>query len=196
MNSFLSKLVLSFIILSSSAHALVFVEPMIGYATGSSEFKYTDSADPTANAKDEPDIKGLNYGIKGGVDLGGLQLGAEYMQNNLKKSGANKDFWAGKYEDSFRATEMSALLGYRFWFARIYGGYIFSSKLNKKDSAGIDFKTGNGHKFGFTFYALSHLALSLEYRNVKFDDHSYPPSGKQSLNYNTTALIVSFPFGI
>jgi hypothetical protein len=118
------------------------------------------------------------------------------MRSNLEKSGADKEFFGPTYKDSFKTTELSALVGYRFWFARLYGGYIFSAKVDKKDSGAVDFKTGDGYKFGATFYALKNLAFSLEYRIVGFDSKKPSPDEKLELEYNTMAFLVSFPFSI
>jgi hypothetical protein len=73
---------------------------------------------------------------------------------------------------------------------RLYGGYIFSADL--KDS---DADPGTGVKAGLSFYALNHMAISLEYRTVEFDPFS-ADGLLMDMNYSTTALMLSFPFSI
>lgn len=73
----------------------------------------------------------------------------------------------------------------------MYGGYIFDAKL--KDSDG---DSGNGVKAGITFYALSHLAISLEYKTVELDPFFSDDGLLIDMNYSTTALMLSFPFGV
>ena len=176
----------------TSAKAIVFFEPMVGYATGSFEMKYTNVTDPTDTGKFKGDIKGLNYGARGGLELGSWQFGLDYLKNNLKKSGYDKTVFDN---DKFNTTEMAALLGYRFWFARVYAGYIFSIDVDKKDIGGADFDGGKGFKFGATFYALEHIAFNLEYRNVEMDPTSTDDgSAVLNLDYSTVAFLVSFPF--
>jgi len=182
----LSVLFFSFFTLSS-AHALVFIEPMVGYATGETNVDASDILN-NISASDTFDLKGLNYGIRGGLELGGFQLGLDYIQNNLKASGGS-EFELD--DDNFKVTELAALIGYRFWFLRLYGGYIFDAKL--KDS---DADSGKGVKAGITFYALNHLALSLEYRTVELDPFSSDDGFLIDMNYSTTALMLSFPFGV
>lgn len=180
------SLLFAIFFMASSAHALVFIEPMVGYGTGTATFKFSDS---TNSGSDEFDIKGLSYGIKGGLEIGGLQLGAEYLENKYKLDKTTGDFFEFDEKD-YDIKETSALIGYKFWFARAYAGYIFNAKLDDSD-----FKAGKGHKFGLTFYALTHLAISLEYKSVELGD--FTDEGiKFENNYKTTSLIVSFPFGI
>lgn len=184
LKGFLSFILFSFITMTS-AHALVFIEPMVGYATGSLELDATDIMS-SASLSDSFDLKGLNYGVRGGLDLGGFQLGLDYVQNKLKASDGSQ---IELDDNDFEVTELAGLIGYRFWFLRLYGGYIFSADL--KDS---DVDPGQGVKFGLTFYALKHMAISLEYRKVEFDPIS-DEGLLMTFDYSTTALMLSFPFG-
>lgn len=179
----LSVLIFSLFTLST-AHALVFIEPMVGYATGSLKVDASDIMS-SASLSDSFDLKGLNYGVRGGLDLGGFQLGLDYVQNKLEASDGSQ---VELDDNDFEVTELAALIGYRFWFLRLYGGYIFSADL--KDS---EVDPGEGVKFGLTFYALKHMAISLEYRKVEFDPIS-EDGLLMTFDYNTTALMLSFPF--
>lgn len=178
-------IVLTFLTISS-ANAIVFIEPFGGYATGTFGIKATDIGSGMSISEDL-DMKGLNYGARGGLELGGLQLGLDYVQNNLEIDDG-KDIELD--DDEFKVTEMAAFLGYRFWFARIYGGYIFSADIDDSD-----FDPGTGFKFGGTFYAFEHLAISLEYRSVDVKSENIEGI-KLDPDYNTTAILVSIPFSI
>lgn len=165
------------------AQAIVFVEPMVGYGTGSLTFDFHDITDPTISASDEFDLKGLGYGVRGGFEFGNWQLGAEYMAHQLKASGGNGTLILD--DDTFKSKEYTALIGYRFYFFRLYGGYIF--KADVEDS---DMMSGNGFKTGLSFYALRNMALNLEYRLVTLDEVA------TKLEYSQLAFMLSFPFSI
>ncbi|WP_408098892.1 outer membrane beta-barrel protein [Peredibacter sp. HCB2-198] len=175
-------LVLLFTTLSiQSAKAIVFIEPVLGYGTGSMEFNYTDILDSSNSFSDDTDLKGLGYGARGGFEFGNWQLGAEYMQHKLKSSGGDI-----LEDDDFNTKEWTALIGYRFGFFRLYGGYIFSADFEELD----DIDPGQGLKAGLTFYALRHMAFSLEYRMVEADEVI------TEVKYSQVALQLSFPFSI
>lgn len=177
----LALLMLFITCLTQKAQAIVFIEPIIGYGTGSMSSKYEDLLDPSLSYDEEFDLKGLGYGLRGGLEMGNWQLGAEYTQHKLKVSGGSSDVELD--DDEFNTTEMAALIGYRFNFFRIYGGYIFSADL--EDS---ELDPGKGFKAGLSFYALKHMALNLEYRTVELDEVI------NEIQYSQTALILSFPF--
>lgn len=165
----------------TKAQALVFIEPVIGYGTGSLTYDYDDLIDPTESYSDEVDLKGIGYGARGGFEFGNWQLGAEYMQHKLKISGGDI-----LEDDDFNTTEWTALLGYRFNYFRLYGGYIFSADLEDVD----DLDPGQGLKAGLTFYALRHLAFNLEYRMVEVNE------AINVIKYSQVAFQLSFPFSI
>jgi opacity protein-like surface antigen len=185
------KNLLCFLFLTSlsitSAQALVFIEPVIGYANGSLKIDASDTTGSGLSFKKTLKVAGVNYGIKGGLDLDGFQLGLEYMSNRLKVKNGGEDFKGS----SFNVNETSLLMGYHFSYLRAYGGYIFSAKEEETSAL----KSNGGFKAGMSFYVFQHLALSLEYRTVDFK--SYVDDGiLMKTKYNTLAMLVSFPFGI
>lgn len=183
----LCNIVLLSFLMVPKAHAVAFIEPLLGYSTGELNVDASDILN-NISASDTFDLKGPGYGIRGGLELGGFQLGVDYILNKLKASnGSEFDL----DDDSFEVNELAALIGYRFWFLRLYGGYIFSADL--KDS---DVDPGQGVKAGISFYALSHMAISLEYRTVEFDPTSSDGGLLLDMNYSTTAVLLSFPFSI
>lgn len=166
------------------AHAFVFIEPLVGYSTGTLKM---DASHMGLSLRDSLDLKGLNYGVRGGLQLGGLQLGVDYVQNDLKASGSSLDL----EDEEFKVQELAAFLGYRFWFMRLYGGVIF--RADAKDS---DLDPGVGFKAGLSFYALRHVALNLEYKKVNFGYITDPDTGVViDTEYDQVALLLSFPFG-
>ena len=162
------------------AHALVFIEPMLGYSTGKLETKTND------NAPFKFDLAGIGFGARAGVSLGGLQLGLDHMQNNytVKLAAAN-------YSDKLSLSETGLFVGYRLMFFRLYGTYIFSGN---DDGEGEKMKFDSGLKLGATFYALSHLAISLEMRQAQYKELIDSDGDRINAKYNTMALVVSFPF--
>lgn len=165
------------------AQALIFIEPIVGYSIG--ELKL-DASSWGTSFTDEFDLKGVNFGGRGGLELGNWQLGIDYLQNNYEIFDGHM-----AYDDNdSKAKELAAFLGYRFWFMRIYGGVIFKADLL---DSGMD--PGKGVKAGLSFYAFRHLALNLEYRTVSFN--SVNDDGiLMDIDYNQIAFLVSFPFGI
>lgn len=162
------------VLFSSHSKASVFIEPGAGY----SWLSYDSNQNTTLLS-----MYGLSYGGKAGLQIGGLQLAADYLRSELNiKDG---------HGDKFNTNEYAALLGYRFKFFRLYGGYIVSSKI--QDS---HFDAGKGFKVGASFYLFSHLALSLEHRSVHYSAYTDPEDGTVFKdNYNATMVMLSFPFG-
>src|SRR5690606_285060 len=102
------------------AHAFLFIEPLVGYSTGELKFDATYFG---MSLTETVDVKGLNFGVRGGLQLGNWQLGLDYIQNNLKASNGDLGF----DDEDFKVKELAAFLGYRFWYMRLYGGLIFSA---------------------------------------------------------------------
>ncbi len=173
---------LALLMSSLSAHALVFIEPMIGYSTG--KLESTTNSDPAFKF----DMKGLGYGARAGVSLMGLQLGVDYLQNSYKVTNSTYN-----YNEKLKLTETSVFVGYRLLFFRLYGAYMLDSKSDDDDD---DAKLESGLKVGGTFYAFSNVALSLEMRQAKFKEYTDSDGDKINTKYNTLALLVSFPFEI
>ncbi|MBY0515313.1 MAG: hypothetical protein K2P81_00285 [Bacteriovoracaceae bacterium] len=161
------------------AHAIAFIEPTVGYASGNVQAKIVGSTTQKGTSS------GLNYGVRGGLSLLGLQIGADFVRNNLSNG--------GDFDGNSAYNETAAFLGYRLLFLRLYGAYIFNAGTDGTD--GMD--PGKGFKVGGTFYAFSNLALNLEYRAVNYDKYTDPStSAEVTFSYNTLALLLSFPFEI
>lgn len=165
------------------AHSFVFIEPLVGYSTGSLQ---VDASYMGINLRESVDIKGLNYGIRGGFQFGGFQLAADFVQNNLKASGSSYDFEG----EETKIKEYAGLLGYRFWYMRVYGGLIFRAEIEEEN---LD--PGIGYKAGLSFYIFRNVALNLEYRHVRFDTDIDSSGVIIETEYNQVAFLLSFPFG-
>jgi hypothetical protein len=161
------------------AHAIAFIEPMVGYGSGN----LTGKIDGFETQKGTQ--SGLNYGARGGLSLLGLQLGGDFIRNNMTNG--------GDFEGKSSFNEMAAFFGYRLLFLRVYGAYIFDAGTDGRD--GMD--PGKGFKVGGTFYALTNLAFNLEYRTVNYEKYFDADVGADvTFSYNTLAVMLSFPFEI
>jgi len=162
----------------ADAKALLYVEPSLGYFNGSYKFEQNFQGDVE---KESFSDHGLSYGGRLGYSWLGLQIGPEYLRNNLQIGG-----------DSVNIDEWSAILGLRLLYFRLYAGYIYKAEI--QDS---QYDPGKGHKFGLTFYMYRHLALNLEYRYVKYETYDVPGFDLTYKNeYSGYALMISFPFEI
>ncbi len=172
-------LTLMFVLVSMpQAFALLYVEPSLGYFSGGYKFEQNFQGDIE---KESYSNHGLSYGGKVGFSWMDLQLGPEYLRNNLQIDG-----------DAVNINEWSLILGYRIIFFRLYAGYIYKAEI--QDSK---YEPGKGHKFGLTFYMYRHMALNLEYRYVKYETYDVPGFDLTYKNeYAGYALMLSFPFEI
>ena len=178
----LAALVMIFLPFKAS-EAMVFIEPLVGYNTGTYNADLVISGD---RVQMDTSISGLTYGARGGLSTHGLQLGLEYIKNDFKVK-EEEDFGTDKLETQ----ETSLFLGYQFYFLRIYAGYIFNAKI--KDG---DFDPGKGFKAGLSFYILKNLALSIESRSVDFDEYKNDDSDIIDGKYRTAAILLSVPLEI
>lgn len=160
-------------LISFQSQASVFLEPQVGYSYGSFS---GETNDPGLIIVSQ-DIKGLSYGAKAGVQWGVLQIGADYLQTKFKDEEGDSD----------TMSEIAGLLGLRFNWFRMYGGFIFDAKSEDQE--------GDGTKFGLTFYALTHLALNLEYRKITYDQEKMAGFTVDT-DYSAVALMASVPFDI
>jgi hypothetical protein len=165
---------------SISPAKAVFIEPFFGYATGDLDLTASAMLSSTT-LSDSFDIKGANYGVRAGFEPGNFQLGAEYLFNNFTASGGSIPL----EDDKLRVQEISLFLGYRFWHMRVYGA------LTSADDSDSDL-SGEGFKAGLSFYPLKNIALNLEYKTIEMT--GLVDTVFMDANYDTLALLVSFPF--
>lgn len=167
-----------------SSQASIFIEPVVGYANGSVDFEISPLLG-LGSLGEKVDVRGLSYGGRAGIEFSKFQIGIDYMVNDHRVS--NGDIF--QFEDKeFKTKETALFLGYRFWFARIYAGLIFDTKL--EDS---ELDSGHGYKAGLTFYALRNVALSVEYKEVDFAGLTSLSSFNHA-SYKNISFLLSFPF--
>ena len=166
-----------------SSHAIVFVEPLLGYVMGAYHAELEVSGSPVSL---DSKISGLTYGGRAGLSLRGLQLGLDYAKNEFKVA-EEEDFGVKK----IMTDETALFLGYHFYFLRLYAGYIFDVKL--KDT---DFDSGKGFKAGLSFYVFKNLALSIEGRSINMDEFTDKFGDKVDGSYTNVAFLLSVPIEI
>lgn len=161
---------LSFLMTSISSYAQIFIEPQIGYAVGS----YTPESNDPSVIDLQTTISGLSYGAKLGFEFEPVQIGLDYTSTSYSYT-----------QGSDTAKELGAMLGLRWGWFRIFGEYLFNG-----DFGGSDLDTGT--KFGATFYALSWLAFTVDYRQVTLKDGNND-GFKDEDKYNSLGFMLSFP---
>lgn len=166
------------LILAPSAHALIFIEPTIGYESGSLEqtIKYTNGTSTITPL----DVSGVSYGAKAGLSFGRLFFGGEYTGANLQGPGG-----AG----GIKPKDAGALAGIRLPLKiRIWGEYIFSAK-----STGVE---GKGYKAGASLGLLPLFDVNAEYIFRKYDKYtgtSLPAGAAYNMDVKTYRIAVGFP---
>jgi opacity protein-like surface antigen len=155
--------------MASQAHALILIEPYVGY-----DFSVSGK-DSSGN---DMDFNGWGYGGRLGLQLAMIMFGVSYDKLDLSlEPGGNWDQtntgifvgWNPKGE------------GIRFW------GTYFFSKGGSDDDKGMGYALGLGWKFK------PWLALNLEYRGYTFDK---PEGDSDKPKLDSLFLTVSFPFDL
>lgn len=175
--------------LTSSAHATLVVEPLIGH-------NFAGKAEIHGGGDKYTGINGLGYGGRVGFSKLGFSLMADYLRSNL-------DMHDGDFSKKLNTNEFAGLVGFRFpILLKVYGGYIFNADGDSRYKGGgggssQSFKLNSGHGMkigaGWTLFPL--LDINLEYRKIQFDDYKVGGS-KNSSNVDLSAwmLSVSLPF--
>jgi hypothetical protein len=127
--------------IASQAHALILIEPYIGY-----DFSLSGK---NADGQDM-DFSGFGYGGRLGLQLAMIMFGVSYDKLDL-------NYWDQTNTGIFVGWNPKGE-GIRFW-----GTYFVSSKGGSDDDKGMGFALGLGWKFK------DWLALNLEYRGYTFD---------------------------
>lgn len=157
MRKFIIPLFSFFIVsFSTASQAGLLIEPVIGYNFSSK----TSTSDKNYNAGD-----GMGYGGRlGFAGTDGLQLGLDYMINEINMS-------SGDFDKDITQEDIGAFVGYKFQrLFKIYGTYIFSAtgetKINNDDE---NLENGTGFKFGVGCTIIPFLDVNLDYRKVGFN---------------------------
>lgn len=174
--------VIIYIMLTLPAKAFL-LEPFAGYSTGSLDIS-ADVIFGNASISDTYDLKGPTFGLRAAFEPGDFQIGAEYLVTRFTTSG-------GELLDDgkkLNVEEISAFLGYRFWYMRIYLAGILRAKDKDSD---LD---GSGLKAGLSFYPFKNMAVNIDYRTVEMN--GILESVMMDVDYSATTLSVSFPFSL
>jgi len=128
----------------SAAKAEIYIEPMIGYLTGSVDNQIGDSIPVIGGQKGQNTVSGFGYGAGAGYKLqGGIRVGADFHQFNLET----------KSDTTTKSSEMIifGIIGYEFQkdFTAYFGGGTFNSTSEgdpQTKLTGIALKLGIMHR--------------------------------------------------
>ena len=162
-------------LLGSEAWAGVYVEPFVGYASGTTDFNTKIS---TNSITVSSSFTGLGYGARAGFKTMMFAFGGEYAEGDFKyKSGGGF-----KPKDIGAFIGVFAPLGFRAW-----GTYFFSAKAGS--IKGKAYKLGIGYRFA------RFMALNLEYLAHSYNDITIAPA-TVSTSAKTYFISLSIPISI
>lgn len=159
--------------MASQAHALILLEPYLGYDF-SLEGKY-------ANDSGEFDFSGFGSGLRLGFQVSAIMFGASWDMLAL-------EFEDNGYKTKVDQENLGLFVGWspKGKGIRIWGEYFIDVK-NKPEYGGED--SGEGFGIGLGYKFTKWFALNLEYRNWEMDK-PYNDSG------SSLFLNLSFPIDI
>ncbi|TNE96632.1 MAG: hypothetical protein EP326_13000 [Deltaproteobacteria bacterium] len=171
------RLLFFFLFFSTQVHAFgVFVEPSLGYNTGSFEDQ-------------SQDVKTNGFGIqgKGGVILYKMLMGGlDFQFSTLFLDNAVEDKWENRQYGLFGGVDGSSTgLPFKFWLT------LFPYEELEHDTRGELF--GSGYKLGLGFYPefLEFLGFVFELKNSSFDKIQ-DASGERDLIISTKVSTLYF----
>lgn len=162
----------------STARAFdVFVEPSLGFHTGSFKDQNSDLGVSGIGISGKTGLV-FNQMVMGGVDL---QF-ASYLLDN-----ASEDKWENRSYGLFGGVDMTGQLPFKFWLT-----YFPYEELNHKTNGEL---FGNGYKFGLGYYPdfLEILGFVFEFKSSSYDKIE-DSSGERDLVISTE--ITSLFFGV
>lgn len=187
-------LTLSVVLTTLSTQARVFLEPYLGYHSG------TFKAQPNMGSESKSDITGLGYGLKIGYTFSSsLWFSADAYSGSLKakdSSGTNPD-------SDVVPLQLAGLIGFQSSSGlKFYAGYIFDDQIKNKDSLSTSVLKGTGYKAGLGYKLKQNIAFNLDYISDHFTTFKDEGSGMSfdmdSLfsSHSSSALTfnISFPF--
>lgn len=145
----LNQVIFAFLVVSafspSAAKAEVYIEPMIGYLTGSVDYQVNDSIPVAGGQRGQNTVSGFGYGAGVGYKLqGGIRLGADFHQFNLE---TKSDTTTTKSSEMI----IFGIVGYEFQkdFTAYFGGGSFTSTSDgdpQTKLTGVALKLGVMHR--------------------------------------------------
>lgn len=165
------------------ASASAFVDPYLGYA-------FSGSLD---NGSSSPSTTGLIYGLRGGWEMLGLMIGAEYMGG----SDTYKDPSTSQ-NTTLTPMNLGVHVGYKFpIMLRVFGTYFLDSNPGWSVGGASGNYKGSGYKLGVGYTGFPIVSVNLEYAH---DTYNKITSGgttsdlSPNVNLNLYMLTVSVPF--
>jgi hypothetical protein len=141
-------IILSFLGLSATAHAGLFIEPYVGYEFGSVSELNSSSTSHS--------LSGPAYGARlGYMSMIGFGLGAEYMGTSLAVSSTNPS-------ESASGSDIGAFVSFNFpVFLKVYATYFVSSTASVSNVSGGSY-SGSGYKIGVGWTSLPFININFE----------------------------------
>ena len=149
------------IIFSQMSRANIYLEPYVGYGTGSFKADYTDALMGTGLVDGK--IKGVAYGGKLGTSYGVVALGVDVMgvdwQDDFTNTVSNA---TGK--SKMKGMLPGAFLGIKLPMIKFGATYFFSSKIKEEfDGGGSAEIKNSGFKVGLGYSGIPFFAINVDY---------------------------------
>ena len=196
MKNIISILLLS--IISLSAKARIYGEPIIGFSNFNGESTFSTTTF-------EHEYSAPMIGARVGYSFSPFILGFQYSQSSgIMDTTENNGFSS----DEIKSTKMSLFFGIMFSSSKLWLNYYLSSKVEGVDdqassgnqfiSSSNEIDSGNGFGGGYGFYLTDSIQLNLEYKTITYDN--YKTNGAISSSFSESklseyTLTLSIPFG-
>ncbi len=192
MKSFTKTIIIFLSLICSLSQASLYIEPIVGYHTGKTDYKYKDTIN--SGATDKGTLNGVGYGVGLGWIFGkNFSVGAEAQMFNL----------TSKFEtetDKEKQTEIVSYVVVGYYVqpkARLYlGAGAFSSSDTETPKTTL---TGSALKAGITYEFKNHISANIEY--VLYGVNEAKTEGSPAIklvdyydHFNSTAAVWNFRF--
>ena len=174
--------------LTTQAHARIYLEPYVGFRNGSLKGDITATSPSATTTSVDSSLSGASYGGKLGLSYMIFAIGGDYSTGQLNE----KDNSAGTKSKS-TYTDLGAFVHVKLPILfTVKGTYIFSAKSKDTDAE----STGKGYKVGLSTSLFHFFSLNADMISVKYDD--LKQSGFIFSNVNveqkTVMFSLSMPF--
>lgn len=173
-------------LISTAAHAGLYLEPYVGYAIGSSEGTVTIESVGVSTV--DSDEKVTAFGGKVGYSILGLAFGADYA----KLSYDSDDKTSDNLDTESDETHLGAFVQYTLPILfKVSATYILNAKSKSDESE----SNGKGLKIGVGFTGLPFVSINLDLITLNYDDVDVDGVTVSSADVDTklTMLSVSLP---
>jgi hypothetical protein len=205
----LKKLLLGiFLLASTSAHSMLWLEPYVGYQLTTDTFTVSNLG--SLNGEYKQAATGLRIGGKAGVSMMGLAGGLHYELGTMAEGDlTNPSGTDTAQTDEYDQTNLGAFVTFTMLpMINLTASYYFS--VERKVSASTtatdigDKTKGSGFGIGAGFTGLPFLSVNLEYRILSYDEFedangtitALPSSTVSASDANSILLSISAPFDL